>query len=250
MLGRSDALPQRFEYKYLITERHAQLVQAFAAAYLRPDIHTDAAHGNQYSVYTLYLDSRDLALYHSTVAGEKNRFKLRVRCYDDRPDTLAFFEIKARKNDVIQKARVPVRKEAIERIIATLWAEPEDLGEPSGADVGVLERFCGLCAGLSARPMAIVRYTREAYVDPDARPLRLTMDRDLACVCAKGGRLALNGPGWVELDSRRVVLEIKFTDTFPGWAREMAQALGLVRTSAAKYVRSVAALASAGYAIA
>ena len=122
VLGRSDALPQRFEYKYLIAERQAQLVQAFASAYLRPDIHTDAAHDNQYTVYTLYLDSRDLALYHSTVSGDKNRFKLRVRCYDDRPDTLAFFEIKSRKSDVIQKARAPVHKEAIERIIGTLWA--------------------------------------------------------------------------------------------------------------------------------
>jgi hypothetical protein len=93
-----------------------------------------------------------------------------------------------------------------------------------------------------ARPTAMVRYVREAYVEPDGGPLRLTMDRAIACRQAERRAVELDGPGWVYLRNRWVVLEIKFTDMFPLWAREMVEALGLPRTSSAKYVQSVSAL--------
>ena len=245
VFGNGQTQAQRFEYKYLIDEARADLVRSFALCHLCADSHTDAAHNNEYPVYSLYLDTAGLGLYQSTVAGEKNRFKLRVRCYDDEPDTPAFAEIKARANDVILKKRAPVRKDALGRVLGSFCMSTGDLSRATPSDRFALDRFCELCAKLSARPKVLVRYMREAYVDPDGRPLRLTMDRDITCLRTDAATFELDGPGWVSLGGP-VVLEIKFTDTFPDWAHDMVWALSLRRTACAKYVRSVDALARSG----
>ena len=53
------------------------------------------------TITSLYLDSSALHLYRQTVQGIKNRFKLRIRFYDDNPGNPAFLEIKRRVTDVI-----------------------------------------------------------------------------------------------------------------------------------------------------
>lgn len=238
---------QRFEYKYLVSEAQASLVRSFASSYMSADCHTDAAYDNQYDIYSLYLDSPDLRLYRRSRNGEMNRFKLRVRYYDARSGTPVFVEVKARKNDCICKQRAAVSKECVERVLGSYFLSAEEMSAPGACDLDALERFCELGAALSARPKVIVRYTREAYEDPRGGSLRLTMDRNLACRHMDGPTFAFDDFGWIDLPSEWVVLEIKFTNTFPKWVCEMVQALGLVRTSAAKYVRSVDALLNAGY---
>jgi len=241
---------QRFEYKYLVTEAQAQVIRGYACAYLAPDGHTDAALGNTYPVYSLYLDSGGLALYYSSRGGNKNRFKLRVRCYDDCPDTPVFFEVKTRRGDAVGKRRACVRRDAVARLLGSFCPSSSDLAVRSAEVCGAAHRFCELGAALMARPTAQVRYVREAYVDRDGGPLRVTMDREIACLRADRPMVEAGGAGWVALRNRWVVLEIKFTDTFPLWAREMVEALGLTRTSSAKYVQSVDALMNAAIAVA
>lgn len=248
--GRNSVTAQRFEYKYLIREPQADVVRAFALSHMVPDEHADPVHGSQYPVYSLYLDTAGLRLFRSSMAGEKNRFKLRVRWYDDAAHTPAFLEVKGRRNDVIVKQRAPVRKEAVDRGLGSFCMLQEDLTEPSAVHLASLDRFCELSTKLLAEPKVFVRYVREPYVSPDGDSMRLTMDRHIACLRADGPSLELDRPGWVDLDDRWIVLEIKFTDTFPRWACEMVRALNLVRTSAAKYVRSVEALRSWGIALA
>lgn len=238
---------QRFEYKYLVSEAQAALVRSFASSYMSADRHTDAAYDNQYDIYSLYLDSPDLRLYRRSCNGEKNRFKLRVRYYDSRSETPVFVEVKARKSDCICKQRAAVPKESLDRVLGSYFLSARDMDVSSACDLNALERFCELGAGLSARPNVLIRYTREAYEDPFGGSLRITMDRHLACRRMQGHAVATDDFGWIDLPSEWVVLEIKFTNTFPKWVSEMVQALGLVRTSAAKYVRSVEALLNAGY---
>ena len=242
--------PQRFEYKYLVSEARAQWARAVASAHLIPDPHADTAHGNAYPVYSLYLDSPGLALYHKSRSGTKNRFKLRVRYYDGLQSTPAFLEVKARRNDVIRKLRAPVWKAAVGDVLSSFCMGLEQLCEASAAGLGALGQFCELGLALGARPTAVVRYEREAYVEPGGGPLRLTLDREIACLHTDHAGLETGGAGWLALRNRWVVLEVKFTDTFPLWAGEMVRALELTRTSVAKYVQSVSALMRAGVGVA
>jgi len=250
LLSRSLDTPRRCEYKYLITEAQAAFVRAFATCHLAPDPHAVPALGPNYPVYSLYLDSPDLRLYYSSVAGLKDRLKLRVRCYDDRPGSPAFLEVKARNGDVVLKRRAQVRKDAASRLLSSFYGTADDLLKHSPEHQASMERFCSLCAKLDARPWVFVRYMREAYTDPGGAPLRVTMDRHVACLRTNAARLTPHRPGWVDLPNVPVVLEIKFTDTFPTWLSEMVRELDLVRVRSPKYVRSMETLAALGFGVA
>src|SRR3989304_8119057 len=95
----------RYELKYSVDEKQAMTLRDFIRGYLTPDPYTKAEEGNAYWVYTLYCDSPHLALYKSTKEGRKNRFKLRMRFYDDDPNHPVFLEIKSRFGEVIKKER-------------------------------------------------------------------------------------------------------------------------------------------------
>ncbi len=53
--------------------------------------------------YGLYLDSNHLRTFHAANDGERNRYKLRIRYYDDDPYSPVAFEIKRRMNEGAQK---------------------------------------------------------------------------------------------------------------------------------------------------
>ena len=93
--GAEDAaervVAQRFEAKYVIGELQAEAITHYIKPFVEPD-----PHAPEYPVTSLYLDSPDLALYQSSDMGEKNRFKLRVRSYDDAPRSPLFLEVKQR----------------------------------------------------------------------------------------------------------------------------------------------------------
>jgi hypothetical protein len=88
-------LYSRYECKYIVSPLILSALRAFVEPFLEPDPYAAAHADLHYTICSLYFDSDDLCLYEQTVAGDKDRFKLRVRTYDD-TDSLAFFEIKRR----------------------------------------------------------------------------------------------------------------------------------------------------------
>jgi len=232
----------RFELKYLIDESTARGVRDFALGYLEPDPHADPARNCEYAVHSLYLDGPDLGLCKATMWGLKDRYKLRIRFYDESPATPAFLEIKRRQNDVIVKQRVPVRRSGVARVLRGFWPAQEDVMDVSPRGQSALAEFCRLRDNIGARGQCFVSYQREAYVTPGDDSLRVTFDRRVHGVWYAGdGTLAMRGrrvypriPG--------VILEIKFTDRFPVWMREMARHFSLDRQSMAKYVACLVSL--------
>src|SRR5437868_4952484 len=119
--------PQRFELKYLIDKELALPMRDFVSAYLELDEFGIGRPDLSYSVHSLYLDSDDLKTHCATVNGTKNRFKLRLRYYDDKPNTPVFFEVKARVDSCIFKQRCGVRREAVPLLIAGQLPQHEHL---------------------------------------------------------------------------------------------------------------------------
>jgi hypothetical protein len=62
-------------------------------------------------VHSVYLIPQ-LATHQAVINGTKNRFKLRLRYYDDRPNTPVFFEVKTR-GQCILKQRCGVKRDAV-----------------------------------------------------------------------------------------------------------------------------------------
>ena len=134
-------MESRYELKYLISPAVALKIREFARQYLELDEYGLNRSDFSYPVHSLYLDSDDWKIYWRTVNGDKNRFKLRIRYYDDQPQTPVFFEIKRRMKDIILKQRCAVKRGGIQDALAGFLPAPEYLPSKNPAERFSLERF-------------------------------------------------------------------------------------------------------------
>jgi len=227
---------QRFELKYIIKEDVARAVRDFVSGYLEIDEYGATLPNFSYPVHSLYLDSDDLHLYRTTINGDKNRFKLRLRFYDNRSEAPIFFEIKRRMNNIISKQRGGVRRDAVDWLLAGHLPEPAHLVSRDPRQLFALQSFCRLMHDIHARPKAHIAYLREAWISPRDNSVRVTMDRDVKCEPERSPHLSIRMDNPVVVFGKEAILELKFTDRFPDWFRELVRVFGLIQCGAAKYV--------------
>ena len=229
----------RREIKYLLTEDAALAVRAFVNCYLEPDEFALGKVDNSYSVHSLYLDSNRLFTYWATTSGDRNRFKLRIRYYDDNPASPVFFEIKRRINEGIVKQRARVRRDAIAPLLAGESPRREHLHSWKPQYWADLLDFWELAQRLQAAPRIHNAYMREAYVNAGKASVRVTMDRAVRVGPEFGYDLATQLDNGVQIFIDFVILELKFTERMPAWMIEMVRGFDLKSTGAAKYVGGV-----------
>ncbi len=239
MAVRQQLQTRRFELKFIISEAKAQSIRAFVQNYLECDEYMRPDQPLGYAVRSLYLDSPDLSLCRQTVDGEKNRFKLRIRFYDDRDKSPAFLEIKRRENDVIRKQRAAITRSGVQRFLMGDFIDSSCLFRADTNSVSALDNFCHLTRKIGAVPSVFVVYSREAYVAPYSNDLRLTFDRQIESRLFEPGHGLHMSETRLPADVDGCVLEIKFTDRFPHWTQELVQTFNLRRTSMPKYVECV-----------
>jgi hypothetical protein len=237
LVGAENLLPCRYECKYLVTPTAAAEIRKFIQPFMVPDAYARRRAGNRYPICSLYFDTLGLDLYRQTAAGEKNRFKLRVRSYSDDAAMPVFLEVKRRVNDVILKRRAGLPRDVAIEMLTT--GDSLGLEDSTSELLADLEFFTGHVTVASARPFLRVRYVREAYESVGGDPLRITLDTDLAWLPTPTADFNLEAKGWIPTPVAGTVLEIKFTDRYPGWVGEMIRAFDLQRQSVAKYVLSV-----------
>jgi hypothetical protein len=230
---------QRFELKYMIDESTALSVRDFVSTRLELDEFSVGKPNFSYPVHSLYLDSDDLHLFQSTVNSEKNRYKLRLRYYSDKPEAPVFFEIKRRVDGAILKQRCGVRREAVDEILAGHIPEPEQFLSKEPKNLVALQRFLELMKWIEAKPKVHVAYLREAWLPHDGNSVRITMDRDVRDDPDPTARLSCQLQNPVLVFKDQVVLEIKFTGRFPVWIGDMVRTFHLQKCSAAKYVDGI-----------
>ena len=89
------------ELRFFVTAEKALRVRDFVREYLDFVEHSVGRRDFSYPVHTVHLDSDDWKLYWRTIRGDQDRWKLRLRYYDDRPDSPVFCEVKHQMTDVI-----------------------------------------------------------------------------------------------------------------------------------------------------
>jgi hypothetical protein len=234
---------RRFEWKYVIDEPRAGAIRDYLRGHLVADSHMPAG-GHGYPVHSLYLDTPAWQLYRQTVEGQRNRFKLRIRYYDHSPSSPVFLEIKRRSNEVILKQRAAVTREGVGRMLRGQYVDDTHLA--SGGDtfsgMRALHEFRRLTRSLGARASVLVSYTREAYTLPDSDNVRVTFDRLVAAGFYRAD--GHHSPAWERARPRLgdVILEVKFTDSFPRWLSDLTRSFNLSRRSVPKYVACTQAL--------
>jgi len=216
--------PARYEFKYLVTPEVAERIGERAAMFMECD-----GMGTQgtYRVTSLYLDRWDWMLARQTWEGLRERFKLRLRYYDESDDTF-FAEVKLRIGNSISKLRQVVSAD-----VAHALAE----GAALPADAALEGQFRTLSEKIDAQPRLWVRYQRQAFVSPWGDGSRLTFDTELEVQIPDGTTRPDPGEwSYVALEAP-VVVEMKFNGAFPKWMQHVSESLGLRRTSCSKYAQ-------------
>jgi len=229
---------QRFELKYLITEDSALMVRDFVRSYLDFDEYSVGKPNYSYPVHSLYLDSDTLQLYWETINGNKNRYKLRLRYYSTHADAPVFFEIKRRVNNCIMKQRGGVRQECVPLLLKGHLPQPEHLVSKAPNQLVALQNFCHLTHMIQAKPKVHIYYMREAYVSDDDQ-VRVTIDRKVYGAANLDYSITTEMHDPTLCFANNVILELKFTNRFPDWFRELVRVFGVMQCGAAKYCESV-----------
>jgi hypothetical protein len=246
----SQVQPTRSELKFEVTEAVACEIRRYLGATLRRDTHSVGNGELGYRVCSVYLDSPDSLLCSQTLDGKRNRYKLRVRIYDDHPAHPAFAEIKRRDGQVIKKQRATVSRMTANALLSGEPVAYAPLADGQSRDHGELRRdwvafneFCQLRDAIGATGSTYVSYQREAYVSPDGMEWRATFDRHLrAHPYRPGDAMTIPIDGVVAANDEVVVFELKFTNRFPSWMQELVRVFDLGAVSFPKYVNCLRSL--------
>jgi hypothetical protein len=236
-------MASRYELKYLIPHSMALRVREFVQQYLELDEFGVGMPNLSYPVHSLYYDTEDWKIYWRTINGDKNRFKLRVRFYNDSPKTPVFWEIKRRMKDVILKQRCGVKRPSAIAVIAGQLPSAAEMIAPNDAsELRAIEDFLHLQCDLNAYPRMHVAYVREAYVNNFNNEVRLTFDRHVRVEPCSGVLLTtkMKDPfvctGVGDDPDDVVILELKFSGRFPNWYRDLVVSFNLMQSGASKYL--------------
>jgi len=237
---------ERREFKYLIDERTADRVRDIIRPFCVLDPNARGFDDRRYTIDSLYFDTPDMRLYRANEEEMVNRFKLRVRTYPQTPGAPVFFEVKARHNDIVVKDRGRAPSNWAELLTDRTVAVPK---ERTSFESAAVERFTTIVRMQHARPVVLVRYTREPYESTIDDYARVTFDRAIQSQRMDAVTMTPTPREWRPSDAPATVhgswsptvLELKFTAQVPGWMVNMVQTLNLDRRSFSKYGRSVEA---------
>lgn len=230
-------LRRRYELKYCISEAKAQEVKQFIKHYLQPDPYCKNRPNSAYPLVSLYLDSDNLRLCRESLAGKKNRFKLRIRSYTDDLEYPRFLEIKRRLNNIIVKSQTPIMHCNMMPLFLKSHLPPRS----SGMDEEAFEQFLLYMKIINAKPVVRIRYLREAWENDTKQRVRITFDRQICYNIDTSINVLLKGGGWQynDISLNRVILEIKFTEYYPEWIKRVVAYCNLQQESISKYATSI-----------
>lgn len=231
---------QRWELKYVIPEELALSIREFVSTYLEIDEYGVGRPNLSYTIHNLYLDSDNLSIYWGTINGNKNRYKLRLRFYEDNPATPIFFEIKRRMNEAILKQRGGVKRHAVEAVLAGQIPAVGELVKEDARQLVAIQRFIQLMTDTCSGPVAHVYYEREAWISPIDNSVRVTFDRNVQISPEFTARFSSEMDDPISVFGPLVILELKFTGRFPDWFADMVRVFGLRQGSASKYADGIA----------
>ncbi|TFG44848.1 MAG: polyphosphate polymerase domain-containing protein [Candidatus Brocadiia bacterium] len=239
----AEVISGRYELKYYIDESKAEAVKQFIKPYLHIDRYGKDKPGNSYPIASLYFDSPTLEFCRQNMQGHKNRFKLRIRSYNDDPGYPCYVEIKRRINSIVVKTRAPVLRQDLKNLIENSYIPHEKFS----TDEKTLGQFLFYAKNMNARPLISIWYIRQAFEDDSENRVRITFDRKLSYRANQALDTGIEGKDWRMHFSNKVVLEIKFTGRYPAWINAMVKTLNLCCQSFSKYVISVEKCCSLGF---
>lgn len=216
-------MESRTEKKYVLDGATALLAQAILQAHCRPD--PAFARG---TVHSIYYDTLDLQFLSEKIDSTYFKAKVRVRWYGDwnflPDDGPAFLEAKIKEGGLQRKVRIRLAQTGHELAARAL-------NDPMLSALPALLAEQGIGLAASVRPVFMISYRRQRFVDPSTGT-RLALDQDihapryiLSCP-GRGGQFALP---WTVIETKGTLTSL------PPYLRPLV-AMGLRPESFSKYL--------------
>lgn len=202
-------MPSRHEEKYIIDYRQYAMLRSRALGALTPDPHGVMG---SYVITSLYYDDHLNHALYEKLDGLPEHSKFRIRTYDY-SDKVIKLERKDKHGILTEKSAASITRPQIE----LLRGVHTDLSAFSG---DAYDLAAQVQAG-DLRGVVTVRYKRDAFFHPGS-DFRLTFDTDLQVIGPDVQ--ALFSPavtGVPVLDGNSVIMEIKYGDYIPAFARKL-----------------------------
>lgn len=224
----------RREYKYYVPFTRVSALRDRLLAHMEYDPFCEEMPEKMYTVRSIYYDTPHLLFYHEKLDGVKYRKKFRIRTYN-RPteNTPAFFEIKRKVDDCIFKDRTMMPMECVDHVLET--GEMPNGNHSTKPSKTSLNKFMYLFYRYQLRPRVLVTYEREAFVGMYNPDVRVTFDMNVRGLGSPTMDEIFRESDLKTFSDPNFVLEIKFYNQMPRWARQIVHDFRLRREAVSKY---------------
>lgn len=215
----------RYETKYLITEKQMQLI----INNLYEKIISDE-YGKS-TICNLYYDTPDYLLIRRSCERPEYKEKLRLRSYGVAiANSPVFAEIKKKYDGVVYKRRIKSNELSAMLLLKGNTKAAEDSQIKREIDFFV-KRYEKL------EPKVFISYEREAFYSKDDDTFRITFDKNILW---RENDLTLSGGvyGNPILPKGKILMEVKCSGAMPLWFTEILSKEKIYKTSFSKYARA------------
>ncbi len=228
----------KLEYKYLVPIKQLDALRRDIKPYVDYDPFADRQPEKEYTVRSIYLDTKTFKCYHEKIDGLKNRKKYRIRGYNNgEGESIVFLEIKRKDNSYIFKDRAKIYYRELINLFKSgnlknkvLNGNGNNHNKAESAEKFLYHYYLNRLL-----PAVLVIYEREAFHSKFDSRLRITFDKNLrSSVSTSLNNLFLDEnikhslPGYF-------ILEVKFHQSPPDWLSRVIIKYDLQRSSVSKY---------------
>jgi hypothetical protein len=229
-------MASRLEYKFIVPNGKLDELRRTIAPYVRLDAFSESRPDKQYTVRSVYYDSRRFECYQEKLEGFTFKKKFRIRGYDQPDDhSLVFLEIKRKREDFIYKSRARVRWSDIGSVFGGYGAAGRLPFEPGTAEAAAAGRFLYNYYRRRLVPVVLVAYEREAFYSRFEPALRLTFDKSIRSRLFPSLASLYQDRDALFILPGHFIFEVKFYMVLPMWVRATIRKLGLQRMAFSKY---------------
>jgi hypothetical protein len=230
----------RYERKYLMPNDLMDEFRQRLLPFVVPDDYSvkNEAGIYQYTVRSIYLDTRDIECYKQKGDGVELRRKLRIRGYNTMDaDSKVILEIKRKIGNRIRKHRSTLYYKDLFELMRDPDLEKYIIqGSRKQEAIDDARRFFYHLKRKQFSPANLIVYEREAYQGKIDKGVRITFDKNIRSKLYPKLEQLYDCCDLKPLFNNHFVLEIKYyTDQMPLWARSLVQEYKLRCDAISKY---------------
>lgn len=233
----------RYEYKYLVPNHLIDLLRKDILKYMKLDEFAQKYKNGQYTVRSIYYDTKNFDCYKEKLDGVKIRNKFRIRGYNEPTEkSVTFLEIKHKDTNCISKSRAPLYFNNLSRLLNARRVDDYILSfSGNGVEKKDARKFLYYYYGKKLHPAVLIIYDREAFQGIFDSSLRITFDKNLRSAIYPSLNQLYDDSKVKVVMKNNFILEVKFFGTLPRWIKSVISKYDLQKKALSKYTMSLEA---------